>query len=231
VIEDPEPLAGDRLVGLLSDGHLLGTDDLGRDVLSMVVHGAGVTLVASVVPALLATAVGVGLALLGRAVAPLDEPVVGLPLEVLTWMAPLVLVAYAIGEGATSLTAPVFLLVVTVVLVPTATRACRRVLDGDTAAEIVLSAGGVAASLAVSALVVVTTAGLLGLERSSGGSSWGTALAQSLQSLSITPRVGAVFGWAVVLTALAFHLLGASLLALARRSPRPTPMPPPATPF
>ena len=35
----------------------------------------------------------------------------------------------------------------------------------------------------------------------------------------------------MVLTALAFHLLGASLLALARRSPRPTPMPPPATPF
>lgn len=45
-------------------GHLLGTDDLGRDTLSRIIYGARVSVAASIVPVALALAVGVPLGLI-----------------------------------------------------------------------------------------------------------------------------------------------------------------------
>lgn len=55
------PLNGgdNALVPPLSPGHWLGTDDLGRDIWSRVVHGTRVSLAAGILSALLAVAVGV----------------------------------------------------------------------------------------------------------------------------------------------------------------------------
>ncbi len=57
-----DPNAQDLLVGLSSPGgaHLFGTDDLGRDVLSGVLHGARISLLVGVVTAATAAFVGTG---------------------------------------------------------------------------------------------------------------------------------------------------------------------------
>ncbi|MEL7155482.1 MAG: hypothetical protein AAFN30_02670, partial [Actinomycetota bacterium] len=53
--------------GLLSDGHLLGTDRLGRDLLHLVASATGGSLYSAVIPAVVATAAGLVVAVVGRA--------------------------------------------------------------------------------------------------------------------------------------------------------------------
>lgn len=56
-----DPLSGDlssRLLPFLSDGHLLGTDTQGRDMLSRLVYGMRTSLFAGVVPIVIATLIG-----------------------------------------------------------------------------------------------------------------------------------------------------------------------------
>src|SRR5437763_1298303 len=45
-------------------GHIMGTDDLGRDVLSRIIFGARISVAASIVPVLIALGIGVPLGLL-----------------------------------------------------------------------------------------------------------------------------------------------------------------------
>jgi peptide/nickel transport system permease protein len=60
--DDPNrPRLGVRLLGPLSGGHLLGTDQLGRDVLSRVIFGARVSLLVAALAVLAAALAGVGL--------------------------------------------------------------------------------------------------------------------------------------------------------------------------
>lgn len=60
-ITSHDPLLGDptnRLRPMFSDGHLLGTDEQGRDMLSRLLHGGRLSLTAGFVPTLLATVIG-----------------------------------------------------------------------------------------------------------------------------------------------------------------------------
>lgn len=57
----PDPLTGElssRLLPILSEGHVLGTDSQGRDMLSRLVFGTRTSLIAGVVPIVIATVVG-----------------------------------------------------------------------------------------------------------------------------------------------------------------------------
>ena len=51
-------VAADRLLGIGSPGHLLGTDELGRDMLTRLLYGGRPSLVAGIVPVVAATLVG-----------------------------------------------------------------------------------------------------------------------------------------------------------------------------
>lgn len=56
-----DPLVGDptnRLQPIFSDGHLLGTDEQGRDMLSRLLHGGRLSLTAAFVPTIAATLIG-----------------------------------------------------------------------------------------------------------------------------------------------------------------------------
>jgi peptide/nickel transport system permease protein len=55
----------DAVLARPSRAHALGTDELGRDVLTRILHGAGTALEVSIPPALLAAAIGVGIGLIG----------------------------------------------------------------------------------------------------------------------------------------------------------------------
>jgi ABC-type dipeptide/oligopeptide/nickel transport system permease subunit len=61
---DPSQPDFTHLVQPPSGSHLLGTDDLGRDVLSRIIYGARLALAASILPVLIALAVGVPFGLL-----------------------------------------------------------------------------------------------------------------------------------------------------------------------
>ncbi|GAD35051.1 dipeptide/oligopeptide/nickel ABC transporter permease protein [Microbacterium sp. TS-1] len=59
-----DPLGGDlsaRLSPFLTDGHLLGTDTQGRDMLSRLLYGTRTSLVAGVVPIVIATVLGLAI--------------------------------------------------------------------------------------------------------------------------------------------------------------------------
>jgi peptide/nickel transport system permease protein len=60
-ITSHDPLVGtpsDRLLGLFSDGHVLGTDEQGRDIFARILYGGRLSLVAAFVPPLVATLIG-----------------------------------------------------------------------------------------------------------------------------------------------------------------------------
>jgi peptide/nickel transport system permease protein len=57
----PSSVAGDlsdRLLPFFSDGHVLGTDTQGRDLLTRLIYGTRTSLIAGVVPIIIATAIG-----------------------------------------------------------------------------------------------------------------------------------------------------------------------------
>ncbi|MCJ1687161.1 ABC transporter permease [Rathayibacter sp. VKM Ac-2927] len=59
-----DPLSGslsDRLLPFFSDGHVLGTDSQGRDLLSRLVYGTRTSLLAGVLPILIATLIGLAI--------------------------------------------------------------------------------------------------------------------------------------------------------------------------
>lgn len=58
---DPEALVGGALLPPGSSGHLLGTDDLGRDVLSRLMHGARVSLTVGLLVACISTVCGIAI--------------------------------------------------------------------------------------------------------------------------------------------------------------------------
>src|ERR1700676_862852 len=56
-----DPLEGnilDRLLPIGSDAHLLGTDEQGRDILARLLFGGSLSLLAGIVPVLIATVIG-----------------------------------------------------------------------------------------------------------------------------------------------------------------------------
>jgi len=61
-----DPLSGvaqDRLAPPFSPGHLLGSDEQGRDLLSLILHGGRLTLLAAFVPTIAATVIGTAIGL------------------------------------------------------------------------------------------------------------------------------------------------------------------------
>ena len=57
--DGPFKLGGERLISPGSDGHLLGTDHLGRDILAQLVYGARISLIIGLVAASISLVVGV----------------------------------------------------------------------------------------------------------------------------------------------------------------------------
>ncbi len=221
-----------RLRPPLSAGHLLGTDEFGRDLLARLVWGARVSLLAGVATAMASMVIGVTLGLLGGFYTGWIEAVVMRLTDVLMAF-PYILLAIAIvgglGPGLRNA-----MLAIAIVGFPLYTRLVRGVVLSLREREFVeaaraLGAGNgvilgrhilphllspviVAFSLDVG-VKILATAGLsfLGLGTQPPTADWGSMLATGRQFVVLSPHVALLPGLAIFVIVLALNMVGDAL--------------------
>jgi peptide/nickel transport system permease protein len=212
--------------------HLLGTDDLGRDVLSRLIHGAPATLYASFLAVSIATLIGVPVGLLaGFRGGWIDDGISRFIDALLSFPAIVLAIAVtgALGIGLTngmiavgSVFSPQIArlvraraLVVRQELYVDAARCLgasntrilwRHVLPNAIQPVIVQ-----VTLLLAGALLAEASLSFLGLGIQPPNPSWGSMLARAYQNMEIAPAQMYPPGLAILLTALAFNTLGESL--------------------
>jgi peptide/nickel transport system permease protein len=230
---DPDAVdAANRLAPIGSAGHLLGTDDLGRDLLSRLLWGGRVSLVVGLLPVSIGVAVGVAL---GSAAGYLRGTVDGIIMRsldvLLAFPAYLLAIAIvsALGAGLTNaiLAIAVF-----------STAAFARLVRGSVlsirereyvfAARMMGSGGtrivwrhvlpNVLTPVIVFATLeagrtIIFAAGLsfLGLGAQPPTAEWGAMLAQGRGLLNVAPHVATLPGIAILLVSLGLNLFGDAL--------------------
>jgi len=130
-------------------GPWLGTDELGRSVAARTATALGATLAGSVIPALVATVVGAGLAFFRRTQRPASQSAIDVVLDLVSWPAMLIvpLVAWPVAGTERSLLDPVVLQITGLLLVPMATRLLVQPARGaERVAKLVATAAVVAGS-------------------------------------------------------------------------------------
>ena len=221
-----------RLEPPLTPGHLLGTDEFGRDLLSRLVWGARVSLLAGAATAGAAMLIGVLLGVLSGYYAGWPETVIMRLTDILMAF-PYILLAIAIvaglGPGLRNA-----MIAIAIVGFPIYTRLVRGVVLSVRGREFVEAARAlgstdrlilvrhivpqllspviVAFSLDVGAKILAT-AGLsfLGLGTQPPTADWGSMLATGRQFVMLSPHVALLPGLAIFVIVLALNLVGDAL--------------------
>lgn len=213
-------------------GHPLGTDDLGRDIFSRLVYGAGVTLYASFLAVGVAIVLGVPVGLIAGYAGGWVDDVISRIIDALLSFPAIVLaiaVTGALGIGLTNA-----MLSVGIVFSPQLARIVRArtlVVRQDLYVDAARCFGAstprilwrhvlpntvqpvivqVTLLLAV-ALLAEASLSFLGLGIQPPDPSWGAMLARAYQNMEIAPAQMYPPGLAILFTALAFNSLGESL--------------------
>lgn len=229
---DPiQPRLDARLEGP-SFAHILGTDDLGRDLLTRLAHGARFSLLMGTGAVLLAAAVGLPLGLVAGyrgglwdlLLMRLVDALITLPAIVLA-----VAIVSVLGSGAGSVA-----VAVGITSVPTFGRLARAAALGLREQEFVLAARAlganelrilgrhllpnalapvvVQASLGMGNTILVASAlGFLGLGVQPPAPEWGAMLSRGRVYVSTAPHLVAFPGLAIALAVLGFNFLGDGL--------------------
>jgi peptide/nickel transport system permease protein len=229
---DPTEQALERMLEPPGRAHLLGTDDLGRDVLSRLLHGARISLAVGVLSVGLSLAVGVGLGLVaGYRGGVVDEVLMRIMDGLLAFPALVLALAITAALGPSLRNA---MLAIGIVGIPGFARLVRgqvlslRALEfveaaraaGSGDARIVLRhiVPGTLAPVIVHgslrvAFAVLAEAGLsfLGLGTQPPTPSWGAMLSAGREYLEMAPWLALAPGAAIFVTTLAFNLLGDGL--------------------
>jgi len=229
-----DPLKG-RLVERLqapSAVHWLGTDELGRDLLSRILHGARITIQIQLAAVLLALAVGTALGVIAGYVGRWPDLVIMRLMDILMAFPGIFLALAIIAALGTGLLNVV--LAAGISLVPQFARVVRGSVLGLREMEFVQAAraighGGVAivfryllpnslAPLIVQtslrmATVLLTASGLsfLGLGVQPPSPEWGAILSNARSYMITAPHVATMPGLAIMLVVLGFNLLGDGL--------------------
>jgi len=230
---DPDAVdAAIRLAGIGSPAHLLGTDDLGRDILSRLLWGGRVSLVVGLAPVAIALLVGVSLGAISGYTRGVVDGIIMRCLDVLLAF-PAYLLAIAI---VSALGAGLSNAILAIALVSTASfaRLVRgsvlsvRERDFVQAARLlgardsrivwahvlpnVLSPVIVFATLEAGRTIIFA-AGLsfLGLGAQPPTAEWGAMLSQGRGLLNIAPHVASLPGVAILLVSLGLNLFGDAL--------------------
>lgn len=232
-LADPMALnSGDRLLPIGTSGHLLGTDELGRDMLSRLVHGGRLSLVMGVVPVLVALLIGGTLGLTAGFVGGRVNMIIMRITDVF-YAFPSILLAVAIagslGAGIVNT-----LLAITIVFIPPLTRVTESVTTQIRAMDFVEAArasgagtfaiirthilGNVLGPVCVYATVlisvsIVIAAGLsfIGLGATPPAAEWGLMLNTLRQSIYLAPYVSLLPGVMIFIASMCFNLISDGL--------------------
>jgi peptide/nickel transport system permease protein len=213
-------------------GHPLGTDELGRDMLSRLLYGGRVSLVMGIVPVIIASCIGGMLGVLGGFVGGWVNTVVMRTMDVF-YAFPSVLLAVAIsgamGGGMTN-----GMMALTLVFIPPMCRVAEtattqvRALDFIEAARAsgagtltivrhhvlgnVLAPVFIYASSLVSVSILLASGlSFLGLGVRPPTADWGLMLSTLRQSIYVVPIVCALPGVAIFITSICFNLVSDGL--------------------
>jgi peptide/nickel transport system permease protein len=235
LISPHDPIAAasvERLAPIGTPGHLLGTDEQGRDILSRLIWGGRASLLVGILPTVAAGALALGLGLLAGYVGGVVDHVIMRALDVF-FAFPLVLLAIAIvGVIGPGMANQMFALAV--VLVPYSTRVVRTATVSVTPLEFVEAARALGASsgrligrhllpnvlppllVYTSTLVgmmIVASAGLsfLGLGVQPPTPDWGVMVGNGRLVLYRAAHVATIPGIVIVVAALAFNFVGDGL--------------------
>ena len=216
----------------ISAAHWLGTDDLGRDILSRMIHGAPMTLYASLLAVSVAIVLGVPVGLLAGYLGGWFDELVGRLIDTLLSFPAIVLaiaVTGALGIGLTNA-----MISVGIVFAPQLARIVRArtlVVKQELYVDAARCFGAPMHSilwrhvlpntiqpvivqitlLLAGALLAEASLSFLGLGIQPPNASWGAMLARAYQNMEIAPEQMYAPGLAILLTALAFNTLGESL--------------------
>ena len=235
VIAPYDPNIGDShalLASPLTQGHILGTDQQGRDILSRILFGARLAFPEAMIPVIAAGLAGMLLGLIGGFFKGFVGEIIMRSLDVL-FAIPMVLLAIAIattlGSGL-----PTVILSMAVVITPYIARVVATTAAQIRSAPFVDAARCAGFSElrilrreilphAIPAVVVYGTTnmgamvvfaagfGFLGLGAPPPTADWGAMISSGMQSLASAPWVSAVPGVAIVIVSLAFNYLGDGL--------------------
>ncbi|MBK1840080.1 ABC transporter permease subunit [Azospirillum sp. YIM B02556] len=212
--------------------YILGTDDIGRDMLSRLMFGARLSMMIGLIVVTLSLAVGLGLGLLAGFFGGMADVLIMRAMDILLALPSLLLavvVAAILGPGLVNA-----MLAVSVVVIPHYARLTRAAVLAEVNKDYVVAsrvAGAgplrlmlivvlpncvapliVQATLGFSTAILDAAAlGFLGLGAQPPTPEWGTMLASSLQFLQRAPWVVTWPGIAILVTVLAFNLLGDGL--------------------
>ncbi len=212
--------------------HLLGTDDLGRDVLSRLIYGASATLFASFLAVIIATVIGVPVGLLAGFKGGWIDDVISRIIDALLSFPAIVLaiaVTSALGIGLTN-----GMIAVGIVFSPQIARLVRaralvvrqelyvdaarcmgasnaRILWRHVLPNAIQPVIVQVTLLLAGALLAEASLSFLGLGIQPPNPSWGAMLARAYQNMEIAPALMYPPGLAILFTALAFNTLGESL--------------------
>jgi peptide/nickel transport system permease protein len=212
--------------------HLLGTDDIGRDVLSRVIYGSRVSLEVGLIAVGIAVGVGVSLGLLAGYVGGLADDVIMRIIDAIQAFPSLILalaITAALGPNIGNA-----MLAIGVVAAPGIARLTRGQTLSVREREFVAAARvcgasplaimrqhiwpNVTAPIIVQATLLLGTAivteaalSFLGVGVQPPTPSWGAMLRTGSQYLEVAPWIGMASGAAIFLTVLAFNFVGDGL--------------------
>ena len=230
-----DPYEADNLLRFAppgAPGHILGTDQQGRDMLARLIWGGRVSLLVGVVPTVFASIIGLGLGMLAGYARGWIDQIVMRVLDVL-FAFPMVLLAIAIA-GALTPGIGTEIISITVVLIPYVGRLARTATLGVVTMpyiEAARAAGGSPAAIllryvlpnvfspivvyatTLMGLMIVVGSGLsfLGLGVQPPVADWGAMVADGRVVLRRAPHVTVLPGLAILAVSLAFNFLGDGL--------------------
>jgi peptide/nickel transport system permease protein len=222
----------DRLLGIGAPGHLLGTDDQGRDMLTRLLYGARASLLTGLIPVAVSGSLGTALGLIAGMGSRTVRAAVMRTLDVF-YAFPAVLLAIAIaaalGSGISN-----SIIALAVILVPPVARVAETETSRIRPADFVEAARASGSSrtsialrqvlpniapavvvycTALIGLSIVYAAGLsyLGLGISPPAPEWGLMISDLQQYIFTSPQLLLVPAIAVLIASVAFNVLGDGL--------------------
>lgn len=219
----------EKFLPMFSPGHFLGTDELGRDLLSRLIHGGRFALFVAVVPTLIALVIGGLIGLLSGYVGGFVDSVIMRTFDVMFSFPGILLalgISAALGAGVQSM-----LIAMVIVTVPEFGRVVRGTVlsvKEEPYIELALTLGVghwriatrhvvpnilgpitvLAAMQTGNNVILAASLSFLGLGAQPPTADWGSMLSGGRGAMISAPHVATLSGLAIVILAIGFNLIG-----------------------